>query len=209
MHVFKTRIVISFAIMSAILAIPICFRDQLKFTYPTYYWANSGNIFLDWGFIYLNFIPIWFIFSIVWITGLGWRRFVKYMIMFYLGYWLFYDWTWWFLVESFKPNDFAWIKTFYFDIIIPNPPYWFFFLVSLTGGLLSIYVAYKVRELRQLVPFVLYLVYIYGLGAITEITPMPLAFYQAWSFIFVPMLLVIFLLTRKNKSRFTYIKIGG
>lgn len=187
------RIPIILAVLSILLAIPMCLRDQLHMEYPAWYWANSGNIFTDWSIYYLDFIPFWVIFSVVWLSPRPSFLFlVKWFVFFMLGYWLFYDWTWWFLVLAISPGMFSWTAPFYFDIIIHDSPMWFFLVMSIVGFLLSLLMMSAIKRSPWfMLPFIVYLGYIYGLGGITEVMNVEAWFYIAWSAIFLPLIACI------------------
>jgi hypothetical protein len=191
---YEFKLLIVFAVFSVLLAIPLCLRDALGLTHPQWYWANSGNIFADWSIYYLNFLPIWVIISSLWLLNrLSLLNIVKWTVFFYLGYWLFYDWVWWFLVMQVDPASFSWGAVFYFDIIIPRPQMWFFLLVAIVGFFLSILLLQLEEDsYRNLVPFILYLVYVYLPGVFGEVLFIDDYFYLIWSLVFIPLILVSF-----------------
>lgn len=195
-----TKFTVSFAVFSILMAIPLLLRDQLQFEYPAYYWANSGNIFTDWGIYYLDFIPAWFIISLLWVTGaITPFRLAKWMIVFFLGFWLFYDWFWWGAVIAVDPASFSWVAPFYFDILVPGTPMWLFLLVSIGGAALALHVARSATNVTNLVPFAMYLVFIYGLGGITQVMAMDILFYWTWDLVFVIAIVVAFPLARRER----------
>jgi len=196
-----TKFIVSFAVFSILMAIPLLLRDQLKYEYPVYYWANSGNIFTDWGIYYLDFIPAWFVISLLWVTGsITPFRIAKWFVVFFLGFWLFYDWFWWGAVIAVDPASFSWTAPFYFDILVPGTPMWVFLLASIAGAVLALYVARTSTNWTNLVPFIMYLVFIYGLGGITQVVAMDIMFYWFWDLVFIVALIVAIPLARRTRS---------
>lgn len=170
---FELKCIIILAGFSTLLAIPICLQLALGWVGPEYYWANSGNIFTDWSIYYLDFLPVWFIFSILWLAGkLTSFNLAKWLVFFYLGYWLFYDWAWQFIVIVNNPTEFSWSSPFYFAILIDDPPMWLFLVMAITGFLLSLLLLHVKDKPRNLLPFIAYLGLIYVPGAIGEVVEM-------------------------------------
>lgn len=179
----EVRILVVLAGFAILLAIPMTLRFGLGWDL---YWANTGNIFTDWSIYYLDFLPAWIITSALLLSGnLTFYNLAKWIVVFFLGYWLLYDWTWWMIVAGVDPGGFSWIDPFYFDIIVKEPRMWFFLIISVIGFLLSLLVLKLKDSWYSLLPFVLYLVYIYALGGITEVMPVEDSFYVAWSVIWL------------------------
>lgn len=181
----EKKLMVVFPVFSALLAVPMCLKLQLGMDGSAWYWANTGNIFTDWSVWYLNIIPLWVIVSSLWMGGkLQPYKLAKWVVVFYLGYWLFYDFCWWAIVGAMKPESFAWDKPFYFAIIVPDPPMWFFLLISIIGACLSVLLLYLHDSWLNLIPFVIWIGYVYGIGGIAEVAVVEPWMYLAWSIVF-------------------------
>lgn len=158
-------------------------------------WTTTGDPFTDWQVYYLDFIPTWIILCAVWITPKPSAfKAMKWILAFFCGYWLFYDWIWWSVEAVAKPGSFSWSMPFYFNIVVPGTPMWFFLMIAIAGFMLSIVLLEKARTWKHLIPFILYLAWIYGIGGIALVIPtLPLIAYEIWSAIFIPVIAIAFI----------------
>jgi len=154
-----------------------------------------------WDIWYLNAIPLWAIFGL---TVLLVKRpklvnVARWVVAWYLSYWLLYDFTWWGITAALAPGTIAWTTPFYFDIIVPQPRMWFFLLVSIAGFALSVAaIATKQATWTKLAPFIMYLFYVYGLGGYTQyFGQVADSIYMAWSLVLIPAIIILFLHARR------------
>jgi len=190
---YEVKILVIFGAFAIVLAIPATLLFALDMDGPEFYWANSGNIFTDWSVYYLDFLPACFILSVLWLTNkLTFYNASKFFVFFFLSFWFFYDWAWWFIVILNDFSQFTWYMPFYFDIIIEGPPMWFFLMMSILGIVMSVLLLKMRDRWRSLFPFILYLIYVYALGGITEVIEIDTFFYWLWSIAFIPLIAVSF-----------------
>jgi hypothetical protein len=183
---YKAPVVI--AGFTILLAIPLAMLLALHMTYPAWYWARTGNVFTDWGIWVLDILPAWICISVAWLgsRAVKWMAFKLY-IFYLLAGWLLYDWVWWFIVGVATPASFSWTAPFYFDILMKDPPMWLFLCVAVLGLVVAVVEWQRTRgkDHSKITPFILYLIFMYGLGGVTQITPVPAWFYAAWDFTWV------------------------
>lgn len=194
----EIELLVIFSGFAVLLSIPMTLYFGLHWTYPDHYWAVTGNPFADWGVYILILIPGYFVvIALILSHDLTPYNLAKWLVDFYLGYWLFYDWTWQLLVSLFG-NGFSLKSPFYFDIIIKSPPMWLFLTMAVIGFLMSLLMLKLVDSWWNVGFFTLYLVYVYGLGAVTQVMPMPDTFYIDWSVVMLLLLGITFLWANKS-----------
>lgn len=200
----RIKIFVILVVLAAIMAIPMVMLFQLDMGGPEWYWATTGNIFTDWAIYYLNILPLWIIFAAIWLSSpdasisyLGFK-FAKWIVIFYLVYWLAYDWAWW-GITYFATGTFDWNQVFYFTIIIPDTPMWFFFVISILGGIFG-YLATRINRPLEVIPFIIWLVYIYLLGGIEEVIDVDITGHVVYSCLFIPAIIITFIISTRSRD---------
>lgn len=159
-------------------------------------WTVTGDIFTDYTIYYLDILPIWIIVASVWMMqNPSIFKVFRWILTFFCGFWLPYDWIWWAVRAGIDPASFSWTSTFYFSVILPRTTMYAFLTISIVGFLLSIYLLKTVEEWEEMVPFALWLAYIYVLGGIGQVVAIPDVDYIYWSVAFIPAIAVSFWLT--------------
>jgi len=177
------KLAVFFAGLAVLMAIPMMLYFQL----------HVGS----WDIWYLNVLPLWVILGIMYLLH-GKIHAVdtaKWVVSWYLGYWLLYDFTWWGITAAASPGSVTWTTPFYFDIIVRQPQMWLFLLVAVTGFVLSVMLlATKNVTWTKLAPYIIYLVYVYALGGFTQyVGPVSDLIYVLWSLVLVPVAVIGFM----------------
>jgi len=176
-----TKVAVFLAGLAILMAVPMVMLLQLGIS--------------SWDIWYLNVIPLWVIGGMAWVL----RRtkllaMAKWVVWWYLGYWLFYDWTWWTIAAGVDPGAFSLSAEFYFDIIVHRPHMWFFLTIAVLGFALGLVLLLNKQRLTwgKLLPYIMYLVYVYGLGSVALHVALSPSVYIGWSVCWVPVLVVAF-----------------
>lgn len=192
------ELLVIFSGFAVLLAIPMTLYFGLGWTYPDHYWAITGNPFGDWGIYYLDFLPTYIIITVLYERhNLTFYTLAKWLVVFMLGYWLFYDWTWQLLMGIFGKGV-SMKSPFYFDIVIKAPPMFFFLIMAGIGFLMSLLLLALADSWWNIGFCVVYLIWVYGLGTVTAVTRMPDSFYIGWSVVMLPLLVIAFLLANNH-----------
>jgi hypothetical protein len=182
----KVNVAIFLIVLSALMAVPMMMMLQLHV--------------YGWDIMYLNVIPIWVIFGITCLLQKPSKMALsRWIVFWYLSYWLFYDFTWWGITSIAAPDTIGWNATFYFDIIVRDPPMWFFLSVAIVGFLLAITLL-QIKRIKSihLLPYILYLIYVYGIGGYAQyINDVDDSAFIVWSVVFIPIIMIAFIYTQK------------
>lgn len=199
----NSKIIIALAGIAVFLCIPEVMRSALNMTGTAWSWTTTIHAtswivaFLgDYQVWYLILLPSWILIAIVLVSPQPTPfKFTKLYIVFMLAFWLTYDWAWWTIVASATPTAFSWTAVFYFDIppFAPATPMWAFFTMAIVGFIMGVALLRSVKKPAALIPYILYLIYVYGIGAAALYTPLELICYQWYSGIFIPVLIVAFM----------------
>lgn len=172
-----------------LMAIPMVMLLALNMGGPEWYWARTGNVLTDWSIWYLDVLPFYIIaFATAFISRKHFAfRIAKNEIFFWLFAWAFYDWAWQAIVGTIQPG-WNWESSFYFDIWFHPTPMWLFLVAAIAGLGMGIYEMRAAKKPVQLLPFVLWLIWVYGMGAVTQVIQVP---WTAWAIYDIIMVIAI------------------
>jgi len=153
-----------------LMAIPMVMLLALNMSGPEWYWADTGNVFTDWSIWYTVFLPFYIIaFATAFISRKHLKfRIAKNEIFFWLFAWGFYDWCWQAIVGMVQP-PWSWTAIYYFDIWWHPTQYWLFFVAAMAGLGMGVYEMRVAKKPKQLLPFLLWLAWVYGMGGVTQV----------------------------------------
>jgi hypothetical protein len=195
------RLFAVFAAFMAEMSITECMRSMLGMGGSNWSWTSTigklgiWSFFCDWSIWYLDIIPATLIFGMIWVLPQpSWFKAAKFEIAYTLAGWLVFDWVWWATVSVVHPSLFSWTDVFYFTIVVPNTPMWTFALFAALGAGMAILLLKTANQWRRLVPFVVFLVWIYLPGGIDLVIKLGVEFYEYWSVVMIPVIAGSFLL---------------
>jgi hypothetical protein len=76
---------------------------------------------------------------------------------------------------------------------------WFFFIISILGGIFG-YLATRINRPLEVIPFIIWLVYIYLLGGIEEVIDVDITGHVVYSCLFIPAIIITFIISTRSRD---------